>query len=167
MTNNHLQSSINLSSAALAGGSSNIVQVQWNSFSNAGGTYYVALNNPIDLYGNAAADWEIVPGTPGVSSDTVRSANRTASFWIAQGCFQCGPEASVRRAFLSAFNPGPIGPLGVTGCASGFEGNNDRAETTVFYGGLTPDTNGLFFSIAWNGVTPLTLNSGQLVLFVI
>ena len=53
--------------------------------------------------------------------------------------------------------------MGVQGCASGLEGNNDRAETTLFFGGLGRDVE-LFFSISYNGATPLTLNSGQILL---
>ena len=77
---------------------------------------------------------------------------------------QCGPETQVRRAFLSAFYNAGGSPVGITGCASGFQGNNDRGEITVFEGGLDPGLE-LRHTIAWNGATPLTLNSGHIMLF--
>lgn len=78
---------------------------------------------------------------------------------------QSGNEVNVRRAFLSAFEliPPNNTPVGVQGCASGFQGNNDRNETTIFYRGLNPLTE-LWFRLSWNGVTTLTLNSGQIML---
>jgi len=140
--------------------SGNVVIVPWTGLSNSGGNYFVQLGAPQDLNGDAAVDWQVIPGTPGSSSDQIVSPTRTGVAWWAQACLQCGPEANVRRAFLSAFNPGPVG---VTGCASGFQGNNDRANAVIFYGGLQP-TISLFFQLNWNGVTPLSLNSGDLMI---
>lgn len=145
------------------GGGFDVVAVPWTTISNAGSTYYVELGAPVDLYGTSAANWVVTPGTPGSSSAVLSSATQTAAFWIGQGCFQCGPEPSPKRAFLSAFNPGAVG---ITGCATGLEGNNDRSEATVFYGNLHPASGGLYFQVSWNGVTPLTVNSGQVLLFV-
>lgn len=163
MTDSYNQENINLATAGSGGGINNVVIVPWTAFTPGGAaaTYFVSLGAPTDLVGNAASDWVVTPGTPGVSSDVISSATRTGLIWFGQMCGQSGPEASPRRAFVSAFNPGPVG---VTGCASGFEGNNDRADTVVFYGGLVPASGGLFFQVAWNGVTPLTLNSGQLMI---
>lgn len=149
------------------GGNLNVVMVPWTAITvdpMNSQRYTVALAQPFDLNGNAAADWSVVPGVPGTTSDQLVSATRTGQAWWATTCLQCGNEANVRRAFFSAFEQPPPGvPMGVQGCASGFQGNNDRAETTIFYGGLAP-TVPLFFQLSWNGQTTLTLNGGQVML---
>lgn len=162
------QPNINLASTGGLGPSTNVVIVPWSSITVStlsSSIYYVQLGNPQDLNGDAAKDWIVTKNTPGTISDFIRSDTRTGIAWWANTCLQSGNEVSVRRAFLSAFEliPPSNVPVGVQGCASGFQGNNDRNETTIFYGGLQPSTE-LWFRLSWNGVTTLTLNSGQLML---
>ena len=151
MTEQYQQESINLAPDSDLGSFSNVVIVPWTGLSPGGtqSTYFVSLGTPINLAGDAASDWVVTPGTPGVSSDRIASSQRVGFSWFGQACFQSGPEAAPpKRAFLSAFyDPGAVA-VGVTGCASGVEGNNDRADTIVFYGGLSVN-NSLFFQISW------------------
>jgi len=162
MTEQYQQTDINLAVAGASG--ANIVVVPFTAMQGAGPTgpvYYMQLGTPQNLYGDRASDWSVTPGVPGVSSDTVESAKRDAYFWIAIAYLQQGPSAGRPRAFLSAFYDG----VGVRGGAQSFEGNNDRNEIVVFFGGLLSGSK-LSYSIAWNGNTPLTLNSsGGVALF--
>lgn len=156
-----------LADAGIGGGSMNFMAVSWNSIAQDGTTqrYTVDLDPSIvDLNGNAVQNWEVVPGSPGTESAKIRSTTRKGLFWICTTCLQSGNEVNVRRAFVSAFEDRPARTtVGIAGCATGFQGNNDRGETTLAYGGLLQSIP-LFFEIAWNGNTPLTLNSGQVIL---
>ncbi len=145
----------------------NVVLVPWTGFSPGGtqSTYFVRLGTPINLKGNAAEDWTIVAAAdPNTASDRVKSDKREGYMWWADTCVQCGPEASQRRAFLSGFYDHLANQVGVTGCASGLINNNDREQISAAYGGMVLGTE-LFFQLAWNGNTPLTFNSGQIMLW--
>jgi hypothetical protein len=159
------QPNINLASFAGIGVNTNVVLVPWTGITaGIGGLYTIELGTPFDGNGDAASDWSIIPQTPGTLSSRITSPSRTGVAWWCSSCLQSGPEPTPRRAFLSAFEWRPSQfPVGITGCASGFQGNNDRAETTIFYAGLKPGV-GLSFRIAWNGVTPLTFNSGLVMI---
>ena len=145
----------------------NIVVVPWTAIEVSdlsSSAYLVRFGVPEDRNGTtAAADWRIEPGTAN-TPDRLVSDTRAGLAWWSSACLQCGPETQVRRAFLSAFYAAGGLPVGITGCASGFEGNNDRGEITIFEGGLGAGVD-LTHVIAWNGQTPLTLNEGQILLW--
>ena len=149
-----------------SGGSAlNVMLVPWTGITlDTGGRYTVELGAPSALFGEAGfeSDWIINPGTPGTDSAQLTSASRTAMAWLCIGDFQSGPEGSVRRVFMSAFEDvgGPI--VGVEGAAHGFQNNNDRGQVVLSHGGLAPG-DGLFFECNWNGVAPLTLNGGRII----
>jgi hypothetical protein len=127
--------------------------------------YYCSIGPLADLVGNAASDWEVLPGTPGVSSDTLRpkpGSGRVSALWIASFFLQQGPSAGIPRAFLSAFKPGPIGDAG--GAVS-LSGNNFRANGTLISGGVT-ELDGVYWQVGWNGNTPLQLIAGSRVVVV-
>lgn len=157
------QGEINLGVAG-AGSFGNVIQVPFASMAGAGATgpvYFLQYGIPVDLFGNAAGDWIVTPGVPGVSSGTLSSATRTAGAWIGSVFLQQGPSAGIPRAFFSGFH----NAVGVTGGAHSFQGNNYRAQLSLYFGGLTPGL-ALSYRIAWNGNTPLTLNpSGAVILF--
>jgi len=161
MTDSYNQTDINLGPAG-GGGASNVIAVPWTSIAGAsptGPVYFVQLGIPVDLFGNAAADWLVAPGTPGASSDALLSATRQSPMWRLDAFFQQGPSVARPRAFLSAFYDG----VGVRGGAISFIQNNWRAYGGYTWGGLASGIE-LSFTISWNGNTPLTLNSGTVVL---
>jgi hypothetical protein len=128
-------------------------------------TYYCSLGPIEDLVGSASADWEVVPGVPGVSSDILRpkaGTGRVGALWVSTFYLQQGPSAGVPRAFLSAFKPGPIGDAG--GAVS-LTGNNWRTTGTLASGGVT-EADGVFFQVAWNGNTALQLIAGSRLVVV-
>jgi len=160
MTDSYNQTNINLGGAG--GGSTNVIAVPWAAIQGAGPTgpvYFVQLGTPIDLFGNRASDWTVTAGTPGVTSDTLQSSDRQSPQWRLDAFFQQGPSAGTPRAFLSAFYNG----VGVRGGAVSFIQNNWRAYAGFTWGGLLSGVE-LSFSVSWNGNTPLTLNSGTVIL---
>jgi len=162
MTDQYQQEDINLAGQSGVGGQGNVIMVPFISMAAAGPTgpnYFIQLGAPQNRFGNAASDWEITPGVPGASSGSISSATRTASYWNAQAFLQQGPSSGIPRAFFSAFYDG----VGVAGGAQSFQGNNYRSDVNLREGGLTSGAE-LSFSIAWNGNTPLTLNSGNIFL---
>jgi len=163
VTEQYQQEDINLAGASGGGGAGNVVRVPFVSMAAAGPTgpvYFLQMGTPENRSGNAAGDWAVTPGTPGVSSSTLSSASRAASYWNAQVFLQQGPSAGIPRAFFSAF----YGAAGIAGGAQSFQGNNFRSDVNLREGGLLSGVN-LSFSISWNGNTPLTLNSGDIFLF--
>lgn len=118
-----------------------------------GPTYFIQFGTPVDFHGDAAADWIVTPGVPGVSRGQLASSGRVGMAWWANVNLQQGPSAGAPRAFFSAF----YDAVGVRGYGQSFEGNNWRDEMTLFYGGLQPGV-ALSFQVGWNGNTPLTLN---------